>query len=622
MFFEKNTQALLQSDKIHHQYLIEQLQQTVPIQEFELLQTPDKNYTLRYQSIFLHDPQGPVQEAKHIIQTQCIVGADRIHLVLGLGLGYLPDELFQTSAGRIIVYEPDLSLLRFILDNVDLSDLLTSQRVWVAHTSFDLMNLLRKQLLKSDQLDILALQSAAYRMADIIPELMRQLTALEADRIQDQKTGQGFHFKWIEQFFQNYPHFAELGSADQFFGQFQGKPALIISRGPSLDQSLEAIKTVKNSVLLIAVGSAVRRLWEAAIIPDFAVFYDANGIQEQLYGIPDEVLKQIIFLASPFAQPCCYNSPSWQTLLFSAQNNHQFADWLDKTMGKTSQRLEGGGTVSLIAFQAAQAMQCNPIILVGQDLAFPNNQVYAGGISIQLNAEGALDLPQRPDLYTEPETMDTVQGQDGELLPTLKAYKGFIRHFEDLAAQNTRSSSPAELYNASIGGAAIAGFTLKPLTELIPQLPAWNKSFDFPELSEISEQELKNRKLALHKGLTELKADLHQGIQLCRVLINDLNNAKVQPDRIIPSIQSASHEWSQWLLKKEFLSFTVIFELMAFQEQLKQITSPTELADTGLLALLTLLESCESIYQEQLLPWIIATEETMANRDLSIIHFE
>src|SRR5262249_20978969 len=149
----------------------------------------------------------------------------------------------------------------------------------------------------------------------------------------DYRTVQRFHPLWMEQFFRNFPYFATMDTIECLFNRFVGKPAIIISRGPSLDAALDDLAALADSAVLIAVGSAVRRLAERGIIPDFAIYYEANGIAEQLRGIPAETLEKITFILCPSTQACAYESPSRGKLVFFSQNGKQMADWMDQTLG-------------------------------------------------------------------------------------------------------------------------------------------------------------------------------------------------------------------------------------------------------------------------------------------------
>jgi hypothetical protein len=611
MFFEKNVQAMLQTDEAHSS-LVAQLQAISATTEYQLFETEDGFCTLAYKGVFLHDPHSPVDEVRTMLEAQCHPGQDRIHVILGLGMGYLLDETYTMSAGHIVVYEPDLSFLRFMLENVDLSSLLGSGRVWLVGTQTELLTHIRKKLYRQYQLDVLLLRGYAHLLAEEIPVLMNRITELEADRIYDAKTGRAFHFQWLQQFLNNLPHFAAMDTIDDLQNRYPGKPALVISRGPSLDSNLEAIRAQAGSAVLIAVGGAVRRLWEADITPDYAVFYDANGMQEQLEGVPAEVLEKITFLVSPFVPPCVFESPAYGKRLFLGQNNAQFADWLDVALGRKHLRLDGGGTVSIIGFQMALVMGCNPVILVGQDLAFPNHQVYAGGVALQQDAQGNLALTSTATLYAQPETMDTTTGQNGETLLTLKAYNSFIRHLQDLAVQNAQSEQPATLYNASLGGAHIEGFTLQALTLLKDEFPAAWKADSPTAPAALSARQIEERQLAFQKGLLDLKGQLQQAWALCGQLIEALQDKQLNSQQSLTLIQATNRQFNEFIGNHPFVGYWLMYEMIDFRETISRLTSTPAFLQQGYPALLTMLKGCQEIIQQKALPVVEETYQTLS----------
>jgi hypothetical protein len=603
MFYEKNVKALMHQGEIH-QFLLEQLNQTQSTQDYELLPTPDGNYTLKYKGIFLHDPEAPLQEVHDTLQQNCNPSASRLHVILGLGLGYLLDQTYRTSPGQIIVYEPDLALLKFVLENVDLAELLGSGRVILTGSQLDLLPLVREKIYCQYQLDLLVLRGSAFLLADEIPDLMEKLKEQELGRIQDFKTSHYFHYQWMQQVFENYPYFAQCELLDSVVGRFAGKPALVISRGPSLDRAIDSVKALADSMVIIAVGGAIRRLWEAGITPDFAVFLDANGMQEQLHGIPQSVLDNITFIICPFTQHCTFTIPSRGKLLFLSKNIDQYCDWLDSVLETQHHRLDGGGTVSIIAFQTALAMQCNPVILVGQDLAFPSNQVYAGGIPLQVDETGHMALPRSETLFTAPEAMDTTIGQQGEILPTLKTYKSFIRHFEEMADENARSSHPVELYNASIGGAKIEGYTLRDLAEFIPKLSPWKQGSALPEAPILLQAVIENRQQKLQKGLQKLHSALQHATPLYESAQHQLELALTNGSSSVNSLQAAYNIYQDFGQQYPFVEYICLVEHIQFRQRINNLTTDKALAKDGCQALMTMLRNCQAIFREKAIPWV------------------
>lgn len=574
MYFEQNAQALSSANPANASAL-KRLEAVAPITEaeFELLSCPDGGFTLRYKGMCLHNPENPIEEARQMIQQQATLAADRIHAILGLGLGYLPDELVQQTPGQMAIYEPDLGLLRFVLENVDLTQLFSSTRVALFCEQEAFLGYLRKKLYSQYKLDILTLKGCAYLFADEIQPLMAHLTQIEMFRIQDFKTGEHFHELWIRQFFENSPHFIHMPTLDSLAGAFPNKPALIISRGPSLDAALPHVKALSASTLLIAVGGALRRLYDAGVTPDFALFYDARGMREQIHGLPAHYLEGIRFVVSPFTQPDIFETPSLNKILMLAQNNMQLADYLDQAWQQKHLRLGGGGTVSIIGFQMAQAMRCDPIILVGQDLAFPHNQVYAGGIAMRLNEQGQLDLQATAELYTAPSGMTTVMGQDGHPLPTLHSFKSFLIHLEEMAAENAREEQPVTLWNTSLGGARIEGFPLRDLAEFVGQFDNWKTAGSELNALRLEPAQVRQRRELLLRATQNLAAELKGHIAFLREL--SLKAGRNQNDirKLAEVMLKANQAIYARFIEAPFTAYLLLHELRAFRERFQETLS-------------------------------------------------
>lgn len=599
MFWQKNRQSLLQAH-VSHQRLVECLDQASPTTEVELIATQDDDYTLLHRGVPLHALAGAHKEATRIAAEQCRPALGRAHLVLGIGLGYLMQAVYQRSPGQIIIYEPNASLLKFVLDNVDLTELLDSRRVLVATNTEDLLHLLSPLVAWEDPLDILVTPGYAQLLATEIPALMNRLFALVDERVRDYKTGRHFHWQWIQQFFRNLPSIRQTMPFNALACAFAGKPALIIGRGPSLDAALEDIRALSETMVLIAVGGALRTLCAAGITPHFAVFYDANGMREQLSGLPEAYLRSIRFLLSPFTEPCCFSAPAHSKILYFPQSGEALAQWLYTAnpqlpdMPLKPLMLEGGGTVSLVAMQAALAMQCNPVVLIGQDLAFPNNQVYAGGIPLAMDEQGRLSLEKSETLYAAPEAVGTVEGQDGRPLPALKAYAGFIRHFERIAA----AESHIRFFNASMGGARINGYELSSLKALQAELPVCDAAEAISGiLGSLPDRSSHHSTASVRLGLSRLKQAVQQAIELHEKALDAHADAS-HINRLIYDL----------LNNNPFISHSLMFEMMAAQRHYNPNAATAEEIEANRALLHDNTRQCRDRLREQLLPLLIEAE--------------
>ena len=101
--FQKNINALAQKNETLAQELLTYIPTDVP----ELKQE-NGAYNLFYKNQYLHNPINPLGEAQEIF-TMAENSPVAIHLVYGLGLGYLFQVTSLNSQGTVILYEPDLN---------------------------------------------------------------------------------------------------------------------------------------------------------------------------------------------------------------------------------------------------------------------------------------------------------------------------------------------------------------------------------------------------------------------------------------------------------------------------------------------------------------------------------
>lgn len=77
-------------------------------------------YNLVYKNTRLHNPANPLGEAQEIF-ARAENTPVTIHLIYGLGLGYLFQVASANSIGTVILYEPDLNILKIAFTLVDFS---------------------------------------------------------------------------------------------------------------------------------------------------------------------------------------------------------------------------------------------------------------------------------------------------------------------------------------------------------------------------------------------------------------------------------------------------------------------------------------------------------------------
>lgn len=149
---------------------------------------------------------------------------------------------------------------------------------------------------------------------------------------------------------------------EAFFGKGKGKPALCISAGPSLDDEIENIKRLQDSCIVVCVGRLYKRLRDAGIRVDYTfsceMFDWDSAIFDDLGDVGDTVMCY-----PPVCAPATVRKWPGKKLCTWDVNS---AVLLEKKLC-----MMGGNSVShhILNF-AAEILQCEPLVLVGQDLAY------------------------------------------------------------------------------------------------------------------------------------------------------------------------------------------------------------------------------------------------------------
>ena len=114
--------------------------------------TPTNDYVLLKDDVPADDLENPKEAVKQMLNDNIkgeMKSNDSI-VIFGLGLGYLLDETFNRFPSKIYLYEPDLNLLHFVLSNVDLSELLSSGRIFISNDLDELISTLSASYITKD----------------------------------------------------------------------------------------------------------------------------------------------------------------------------------------------------------------------------------------------------------------------------------------------------------------------------------------------------------------------------------------------------------------------------------------------------------------------------------------
>jgi hypothetical protein len=409
-------------------------------------------------------------------------GQKTLSVVFGMGVGYAVRELRTRTQGNVLVYEPDPSLLRTLLEHgpTDLGGV---------HVTTDLMELEAMWPALTNETNATLFITQGY--ANLFPEELLALRASIQKLICDteiiENTRSARFSEWVSHMAQNLHVLSDTTPVTALSGSLCGVPAFIVGAGPSLDKNIKALADAKKKGIVIAVDVAGGALDRNGIAPHMLVSLEALNLSKHIANL--SYVKDVILSPSLTAHPDCLQVQAGHMMpFFEALGPFAAIVKLAEVPGVIV-----GGSVSTVAFSLATLFGCSPIVLVGQDLAYSGTSTHASGTAFD-GCQVAKDDSGKNVAFTYNETIKQVRaesklgaaptkdpmfevtawGGEGEVISTA-SFNAFRLWFEIWA---TSMQGHVELVNATEGGSRIAGFRESTLADVVASLPDTEVSVD------------------------------------------------------------------------------------------------------------------------------------------------
>jgi hypothetical protein len=428
--------------------------------------------------ILLHSRYDPVDEARRLIASVDVeknVG----FFIHGFALGYHVEALFERAGGTeregrsatssqslFFVFEPDLLLLRTAFEQRDHSRLIESRRV-LFFTEADKPDLIARLTPHTAMLSLGTATVEHPPSLQIAPEfhgLMRNWldefasfarTSLNTVLLNSMRTA--------ENIARNAGWYAAAACPSRLRDRFAGKPAIVVSAGPSLRKNKHLLKDAAGRAVLIAVQTTLQPLLDMGVEPHFVTSLDYHEISTRFYeNLPKQIRTELV--AEPKATSRIFDmNPGPLTLL-----GNDYAEGLLREMKVSKATLPAGATVAHLAYYLAEHMGCDPVIFVGQDLGFSDGLCYSPGTSYEdvwrpeVGRFCSMEMKQWDQIVRERFILRRVPDYQGRPMYTEERLFTYLQQFE---ADFLRSKR--KIIDASEGGAAKRGATAMPLAEAL-----------------------------------------------------------------------------------------------------------------------------------------------------------
>lgn len=413
-----------------------------------------------------HDPKGALVEAEAWFTGLKLEECPLLY-VFGVGLGYYYQAakkwLKQSKSHRLVFLENDLQVIAMLFQTPLGKELLQDKQVQlhyfhsVTDSPYTFEMLFWKFLNVSFNVTALKLYESIQN--NCFEELKHKLVydAAIKNAILDE------YLKFGVAFFRNfYPNMLSLPGSYQgskLFGEFSGIPAIICGAGPSISKHTDLLKTLDNRALIFAGGSALNALNSAGVMPHFGAGVDPNPPQYERY-LTNTSFELPFFYRNRLYHPALelLHGPR---LYLNGCGGYDIPRYFEERLGIEGEELDEGHNIVNFLLGLVRALGCNPIILIGVDLAFTDKQHYASGVV----GDSAIDIEsmQKAERYDDRPLLK--QDIYGNPVYTLWKWIAEAKYISDFAQNNPEIT----VINATEGGLGFENVPNRTLKEAVQE---------------------------------------------------------------------------------------------------------------------------------------------------------
>jgi hypothetical protein len=537
---------------------------------------PVVSVTRNGRKLYLNSPYDPELDARRWAENNRTETSGCCYVLCGGGFLYHLKALLEAASyQKIIVYEPNIEILKACLQVIDWEPLLENND-WMLLTGSDYDRLYKET--------ITFFGGIIYSGGNMATQLLPPYQVLFQEEIggylykvkewfqvnqSNLVTLDGLAKDWLSNAFKTLPNALNSPVIRHYFGQFENIPAIVVSAGPSLEKNIHLLKDLKEKALIICAGSSIRAMKRNGVSPHLLIAVDTAEINNSVYN--DLTLDDVYLVYNFRFNHGVVTRFSGKKILFKAEPENIPDLLITKNRGTEIGTLRSGFSVSHSALDLAVKMGCNPVILIGQDLAYTGNKRYAEG-----QIASSVERYQKENAKLNWLLTKDIYGQD---IMTDRGLDNFRIIFEKMIANFDKGK--VNVINATEGGLNIQGTVNRKLHEVIAECCLKEQGIG-KRIQSLYEQGLKEirkhpidavaycskLKSLVERGGSELVQLVERGQQLRKLNLN----SEFDPGKLEPVLQQIASDYDLVLHYTEYHALLKDFQVSALSVMKARLT--------------------------------------------------
>lgn len=473
--FEKNLQALFQQDEILAARLFAMSEQN----KYEVFIGKDPiDINIIDKKTFKYIYENPAKDTQDMIEDiESKYKRYPIMYFYGLGNGvFYKTILHNPTHKKIIVIEPELEIIYIVLNLLDLSYELATEKLTLFYSKFATYTQFYFLVSKEEfaiyaKLYNLHIHTPFYddfsedykKLNQDIAKAISQMAVSRGNSIDDMLIGIKQHIENMPQMITNYAYCDLVRKRHNLMDT-----AIIVSTGPSLDKQLKVLKEFAPYATIISVDASYPILAKNNIAPDYVTSIERMIPTSSFFAKShSNIDKDIYFIVASLTHKQTVKYLKNRKLVLTMRPQQSEIAFRLKNYGY----LGVGHSCANQAYQLAYVLGHKNIILIGQDLAFGKD-----GAS---HAKGHTIAQPDENLYT------IAYGGEGTVRTTY-VWEKFKNQFEKDIEQSKQDG--VTTYDCTEGGARINGAIEKPFLDVIGELCKDKKIKKLPTINKVKDK--------------------------------------------------------------------------------------------------------------------------------------
>ncbi len=403
-------------------------------------------YNIAVNGKFIHSRYNPIVEASRWVEGLNIKEEEDSIFIIGLGLGYYLEFLLERYPNKkIIIVEPSKEIFLHFLEVQDATSYIENINiVFLVEKESNTIRTLFDHYIQNNKVKrVFYTELPVYKkmynsyIDNIYDDVKKILLLLQGNL----STEICFSRRWLYNTLKNFKYVSSYNNIVSLENSFCDIPIVIVSSGPSLEKNMCFLKELYNRALIIAVGTAASILDSNGIVPHIIMGVDGNPSESTIFKKLSN--HNPLFVYAHMIHFESLEVYSGDKMWMHLQGDHKLESIIEGLDLKYPS-IVTGGSIANTALTFSHWLKAKTILLIGQDLAYTNQKLYAAG-----NAhEGQEELAEQgyileKDIYGNP-------------VYTKSAFLTFRNWFEDYVKIRI-GDEDIGLFNCTEGGLNIEG---------------------------------------------------------------------------------------------------------------------------------------------------------------------